>query len=106
MLEDLPIANDAITISSDRLGDRDRSTPIAIAQSHLSNWQICRRKFQHTYIDSLNTPISSDQEKKMQLGQKFHLLMQQRELGLEVEQIAANPQNQFGSHAQVRIFRY
>jgi CRISPR/Cas system-associated exonuclease Cas4 (RecB family) len=28
----------------------------------------------------------------MQLGQKFHLLMQQRELGLAVEQLAADPQ--------------
>ncbi|AFY71717.1 hypothetical protein Pse7367_3481 [Thalassoporum mexicanum PCC 7367] len=93
MQEDLAIAPDPFTTKVDADPVRHQSAPIAIAQSHLSKWQTCRRKFQHTYIDSLTTPISSIQEEKMQLGQKFHLLMQQHALGLDVEPLVVNYQD-------------
>lgn len=56
---------------------------IRLSQRHLKIIETCPRQFQHIYLDRL-TPI---QENKTQFGSDFHLLMQQRELGLPIEPI-------------------
>lgn len=53
-----------------------------LSQGHLNLLEQCPRKFQHTYLDQLRTPATPDQQQRMEWGQHFHLLMQQRELGL------------------------
>jgi CRISPR/Cas system-associated exonuclease Cas4 (RecB family) len=92
MQEDLTIDNSFIAINPSG-DDRSQNKPIAIAQSYLNNWQICARKFQHTHINNLAAPISSELEERLQLGQRFHLLMQQHELGLEVNALADHANN-------------
>jgi hypothetical protein len=57
-----------------------------LSQGLLSLLTACPRKFQHLYIDQLGLPIAPDQQDRLNWGSRFHLLMQQRELGLlEVE---------------------
>ncbi len=59
-----------------------------ISQSTLNLWQTCPRKFQHQVLDKLHLPSGSNT--KMELGSRFHLLMQQRELGLDITNLAAS----------------
>lgn len=59
-----------------------------ISQSTLNLWQSCPRKFQHQVLDHLHLPSGSNT--KMELGSRFHLLMQQRELGLDISELAAS----------------
>ncbi|AFY74931.1 hypothetical protein Syn7502_03025 [Synechococcus sp. PCC 7502] len=59
-----------------------------ISQSSLSLWQSCPRKFQHQLLDGLHLP--SNPNHQMELGSRFHLLMQQRELGLDITDLAAS----------------
>ncbi len=56
-----------------------------LSQGQLNILQTCPRKFQYTYLEHLASPVSPDQREKMAWGSRFHLLMQQRELGLPVE---------------------
>jgi hypothetical protein len=56
-----------------------------LSQSHLNLLETCPRKFQHVYLDQLGTPPSPEQQEYLDRGSRFHLLMQQRELGLPVE---------------------
>lgn len=65
----------------------DSSTLIPISQGQLNQLETCPRKFQHVYIDQLGTPVSPDQQERLTWGSRFHLLMQQRELGLPVESL-------------------
>jgi PD-(D/E)XK nuclease superfamily len=58
---------------------------LRLSQRHLKILETCPRQFEHIYLDRL-TPI---QQSKTQLGSDFHLLMQQRELGLPIEPILA-----------------
>ncbi|WP_413161108.1 PD-(D/E)XK nuclease family protein [Capilliphycus salinus ALCB114379] len=54
---------------------------------------VCPRRFQQTYLDQLISPPSPDQEERLAWGNRFHLLMQQRELGLPIEDLMSeNPQ--------------
>jgi hypothetical protein len=64
-----------------------------ISQGHLSVWTTCRRKFQHYFLDELSLPTASDVQSKLDLGTKFHLLIQQKELGLDVTDVAASEAN-------------
>ena len=59
-----------------------------VSQSTLNLWQTCPRKFQHQVLDSLHLPSGSNA--KMELGSRFHLLMQQREMGLDITDLAAS----------------
>jgi hypothetical protein len=61
-----------------------------ISQGHLNVWVTCQRKFQHCFLDELTIPTAADVQSKLDLGTKFHLLMQQKELGLDVEAVAAS----------------
>jgi hypothetical protein len=58
-----------------------------LSQGQLNLLETCPRKFQHTYLEQLGTPISPEQQERLAWGSRFHLLMQQRELGLPVESL-------------------
>ena len=64
-----------------------------LSQKQLNTLSVCPRRFQQTYIDQLISPPSPEQEERLAWGNRFHLLMQQRELGLPIQNlIAENPQ--------------
>jgi hypothetical protein len=58
-----------------------------LSQGQLNLLETCPRKFQHIYFDQLGTPVSPEQQERLAWGSRFHLLMQQRELGLPVESL-------------------
>jgi PD-(D/E)XK nuclease superfamily len=62
---------------------------LRLSQRHLKILSTCPRQFEHIYFDRLTQPISPVQQVKTQLGSDFHLLMQQRELGLPIDPILA-----------------
>ncbi|GAX35797.1 PD-(D/E)XK nuclease family protein [Nodularia sp. NIES-3585] len=57
---------------------------LRLSQGHLNLLEACPRKFQHTYLDQLNSPLNPEHEEHQTLGSQFHLLMQQREMGLPI----------------------
>lgn len=64
-----------------------------LSQGHLNLLTVCPRKFQYSYLEQLNTPIDPQKEEYQILGSRFHLLMQQREMGLSIHNLLkANPQ--------------
>ncbi|MHC5832750.1 MAG: PD-(D/E)XK nuclease family protein, partial [Nostoc sp.] len=63
------------------------STPtqlLRLSQGQLNLLEACPRKFQHTYLEQLNSPSNPEQEERQTLGSRFHLLMQQQEMGLPI----------------------
>lgn len=58
-----------------------------LSQGQLKLLESCPRKFQHVYLEHLGTPVSPEQQEHLAWGSRFHLLMQQRELGLPVESL-------------------
>lgn len=72
----------------------NRPVPLRrISQRQLETLQTCPRQFQHIFLDRLEPPIGSQQQESMAVGSRFHLLMQQRSLGLPVESLVdADPQ--------------
>lgn len=56
-----------------------------LSQGQLNLLEACPRKFQHTYLEKLNTPSDPQHEEKQTLGSRFHLLMQQQEMGLPIQ---------------------
>jgi len=56
-----------------------------LSQGQLNLLETCPRKFQHSYLEQLAAPTTPEQQERMAWGKRFHLLMQQRELGLPVE---------------------
>lgn len=58
-----------------------------ISQTQLNLLKTCPRKYQHTYIDKLAAPPDPEKQEHSIFGSRFHLLMQQRELGLPIESI-------------------
>lgn len=58
-----------------------------LSQGQLNLLETCPRKFQHTYLDLLGSPVSPEQQDRIAWGSRFHLLMQQRELGLPVDSL-------------------
>jgi hypothetical protein len=62
-----------------------------LSQGQLNLLTLCPRKFQHLVLDQLGCPVPSEQQARMEWGNRFHLLMQQRELGLPI----ASPPSQF-----------
>lgn len=63
-----------------------------LSQGQLNLLETCPRKFQHIYFEQLATPISVEQQERLRWGSRFHLLMQQRELGLPVESLVEEDQ--------------
>lgn len=58
---------------------------IRLSQAYLNFLETCPRKFQQIYLKQLSSPLSLQEQDKLAWGKRFHLLMQQRELGLPVE---------------------
>jgi PD-(D/E)XK nuclease superfamily len=58
-----------------------------LSQGLLNLFETCPRKFQHVYLDQLNVPIASAQQERFTWGNRFHLRMQQQELGLRFNAI-------------------
>jgi len=56
-----------------------------LSQGHLNTWERCPRKFQQIYLDQLGSAPTPEQQQRSDWGNRFHLLMQQRELGLPIE---------------------
>lgn len=66
-----------------------------LSQRHLKVLETCPRQFEYLYFDRLALTVSPYQQVKSQLGSDFHLLMQQRELGLPIAPILERaPQQQ------------
>jgi PD-(D/E)XK nuclease superfamily len=57
---------------------------IRISQGQLKILEKCPRQFQHAFLEQLYSPIDPQHEEKQLLGSHFHLLMQQREIGLPI----------------------
>ncbi|HIK27714.1 MAG: PD-(D/E)XK nuclease family protein [Oscillatoriaceae bacterium SKW80] len=55
-----------------------------IYQRLLNLLETCPRKFQHIYLEQLDSPLTPAQQERP-WGSRFHLLMQQRELGLPID---------------------
>lgn len=53
-----------------------------LSQSHLSLLEACPRKFQYVYLDQVVAPLSPEEQSRREWGTQFHLMMQQRELGM------------------------
>jgi hypothetical protein len=65
---------------------------ISLSQGQLNILENCPRKFQHIYLDQLGIHIDPAQQERLNWGSRFHLLMQQRELGLPVELLVEEDQ--------------
>lgn len=64
------------------------STPtqlLRLSQGQLNLLERCPRQFQHTYLEQLHSPSDPEHEERQTLGSHFHLLMQQREMGLPID---------------------
>jgi CRISPR/Cas system-associated exonuclease Cas4 (RecB family) len=57
---------------------------LRLSQAQLNLLETCPRKFQNTYLEQLRPPTKPEYEEKQLLGSRFHLLMQQREMGLKI----------------------
>lgn len=55
-----------------------------LSQGQLNLLERCPRQFQHTYLEQLSSPSNPEQQERQTWGSRFHLLMQQRELGLPI----------------------
>lgn len=60
-------------------------TMFRLSQGQLNLLETCPRKFQHTFLEQLAAPATPEQEERMAWGKRFHMLMQQVQLGLPVE---------------------
>ena len=58
---------------------------IRLSQGQLNCLEQCPPLFQQIYLEQLRSPTSPDQQEKQSWGTQFHLLMQQRELGLPID---------------------
>jgi PD-(D/E)XK nuclease superfamily len=66
---------------------------LRLAQGQLTLLTICPRKFQHTVLDQFSTPTPPEQQDHINRGNRFHLLMQQYELGLS-RALSTDPEEQ------------
>ncbi|MEO1299159.1 MAG: PD-(D/E)XK nuclease family protein, partial [Cyanobacteria bacterium J06636_16] len=62
---------------------------LRLSQGQLSLLEYCPRRFQHTILESLTVPPSPALLEGQQWGDRFHLLMQQREMGLPIAPVLA-----------------
>jgi hypothetical protein len=61
-----------------------------ISQQHLNILETCPRKFEYLYLNGLNLPLDPEKQDRIKFGNQFHLLMQQKELGLDISPILSN----------------
>ena len=70
--------------------DESRLLPLmSLSQGQLTLLSLCPRKFQHTYRDQLGSLTTPEHQARVLWGSRFHLLMQQRELGLPIDLLTA-----------------
>ncbi len=62
---------------------------IHLSQTHLTIFENCPRQFQDIYLEKLSSISSPEEKLKQTWGTNFHLLMQQRELGLNLDNFLA-----------------
>ncbi len=60
---------------------------IRLSQGQLNLLEICPPKFQQIYLNKLSSLPNPEIEDKQTWGSRFHLLMQQRELGLPIDSL-------------------
>ncbi|MBE9136794.1 PD-(D/E)XK nuclease family protein [Nodosilinea sp. LEGE 07088] len=60
---------------------------LTLTQGHLRQLEICPRRYQYTYIDHYNAPIDPAMAERQRWGTQFHLVMQQRDLELPVDDL-------------------
>ncbi len=64
-----------------------------LSQGQLNQLATCPPLFQRNYLEQMNLPTTLEQLQRSQWGSRFHLLMQHRELGLDIEPfLAADPE--------------
>lgn len=63
---------------------------LRLSQAQLNSLEKCPRLFQHKHVEQLYSFTNPEHEAKQALGSKFHLLMQQREMGLPIDGILAD----------------
>lgn len=63
------------------------SNLIRLSQGQLNLLELCPPKFQQIYLNKLSSLPNPETEAQQTWGSRFHLLMQQRELGLPIESL-------------------
>ncbi|PSR18457.1 PD-(D/E)XK nuclease family protein [filamentous cyanobacterium CCP3] len=58
---------------------------LTLTQSHLRQLDICPRRYQYGYLEQVPVPTDPEMLERQRWGTQFHQVMQQRELGLPVE---------------------
>lgn len=62
---------------------------LRLSQGQLNLLETCPVQFQRIYLEQLGSPLSPQQQEKLAWGSQFHLLMQQKELGLPIDSLLA-----------------
>lgn len=60
-----------------------------LTQGHLKLLDLCHRRLQYTYLDQLAAPEDPEMLERQRWGTRFHLAMQQREMGLSLDALLA-----------------
>lgn len=60
---------------------------IRLSQAQLNLLETCPPQFQRIYLEQLSSPLNTIQQEKLAWGSQFHLLMQQKQLGLHIESL-------------------
>lgn len=62
---------------------------VTLTQGQLKLLELCPRRLQYTHLDQLAAPEDPEMLERQRWGTRFHLAMQQRELGLPLEPLLA-----------------
>jgi hypothetical protein len=60
---------------------------LTLTQGHLKLLETCPRRYQYTYLDHCTVPTDAAMLERQRWGTQFHQVMQQRDLGLPVEDL-------------------
>ena len=63
---------------------------LRLSQGQLTLLDACPRRFQHSILESLTVPLTPELLAGQQWGDRFHLLMQQREMGLPIAPVLSH----------------
>ncbi|WP_017300307.1 PD-(D/E)XK nuclease family protein [Nodosilinea nodulosa] len=58
---------------------------LTLTQGHLRQLEICPRRYQYSYLEHVPVPTDPAMLERQWWGTQFHLVMQQRELGLPID---------------------
>ncbi|MGF1517509.1 MAG: PD-(D/E)XK nuclease family protein [Nodosilinea sp.] len=58
---------------------------LTLTQGHLRLLELCHRRYQYSYLEPVPVPTDPAMAERQRWGTEFHLVMQQRELGLPIE---------------------